>query len=134
MTRRALLIATLLLAYLPSMSAAQRGGGSRANKNEELFDKKDVPKGPSLRTRDIEDQSPIHLLIDRRKDLKLSDQQVDQLKDADNKLKDKNAPLLKAVDSLVREMKPAFATQSAEDRTRIRNARATLLDVSGGIT
>jgi len=125
---RYLLLASLLA--LPSLAVAQRGGGgggrSRATEHDKMFlDDKDAPKGPSLRTRDIEDFSPIHMLIDKRKDLKLSDAQVDGLKKAEGPLKEKNEPLLKAVDSLVREMRPPL-NMTDEARSRIRDAGRAL--------
>ena len=124
---RRLAVAALL--FVPSLALAQRGGRSQADKKTPLFDKEEMPKGPTLRVRDIEDQSPLKLLIDKRKDLKLSDAQVSQLKDSETKLKDVNAPLFKAVDSLIRDMR--FGSQSPSDqaRTRVREARSGLMDV-----
>ena len=126
---RRLLLATLIL--VPSIAVAQRGGRTQADKKTELFDKKDdaaVPKGPTLRVRDIEDQSPLKLLIDKRKDLKLADTQVAQLKSAEEKLKEKNEPLMKAVDSLLHDMRFASASPSDQAREKARNARAGLME------
>jgi hypothetical protein len=96
---RRLLIAALL--FVPSLALAQRGGASsQAAKHTEMDPQ--TASGPTLRTRDIEDMSPIKLLIDKRKDLKLTDAQLSGLKDAEPKLKEANAPLLKQVDSLMR--------------------------------
>jgi len=127
---RRLLVVTLLLA--PSILVGQRtGGGGRtqADKKTALFDKEDVPKGAVLRVRDIEDQSPLKLLIDKRKDLKLTDAQLAQVKDAEAKLKEKNQPLLKAVDSLVHDMRGPSGTPSDQDKARMMNARIGLMDV-----
>jgi hypothetical protein len=126
---RRILLASLVL--IPSVAVAQRGGRTQADKKTDLFDKKDdaaTPKGPTLRVRDVEDQSPLKLLIDKRKDLKLSDAQVSQLKSAEDKLKEKNAPLMQAVDSLVHEMRFAAASQADQARERGRNARAGLME------
>lgn len=122
MIRRRLIVASLLVA--PSLALAQRGGGGRtqADRHKEMMDDKGTPSGPTLRVRDIEDQSPLKLLIDKRKDLKLADPQLAQLKDAEGKLKDKMAPLLKAVDSLLHELHPSMANPSSEERARLRNA------------
>ncbi len=128
MLRRSLLLASLLV--LPSIAVAQRGGGgggSRAGKKDEMFDK--APKGPSLRVRDLEDLSPIKLLIDKRKDLKLSDAQVNQLKDSEGKLKDKNAPVFKMADSLLHDMKFNGDTATDVERARIVKARNGFSDV-----
>jgi hypothetical protein len=118
------LIATLVL--LPSIAVAQRGSGSAAGKKTDLFDKDATPAGPTLRLRDIEDQSPLKLLIDRRKDLKLSDSQLAQLKDAEPRLRDKNAPLYKSVDSLLRALRPTSDNPSEAERSQMRSARYAL--------
>jgi hypothetical protein len=124
--RRILLAATLLI--LPTAAFAQRGGGSRATKRDPDMEKMfgpSGPTGPTLRPCDIEDFSPIHMLIDKRKDLKLSDAQLDGLKKAENPLKEKNAPLMKAVDSLVREMRPPM-NMTDEAKAHIRDADGAL--------
>jgi hypothetical protein len=117
------LVASLVV--FPSIAVAQRGGGARsqADRHTSSFDKQDAPAGPVLRTRDLEDQSPLKLLIDKRKDLKLTDAQLATLKQAEPKLKDTNAPLLRAVDSLVHDMRAPIGSPSDDDRTRMRNAR-----------
>jgi hypothetical protein len=131
---RPLLLATLLVipAVAPSVAAAQRGGRTQSDRRTELFDKDSIaPKGLALRLRDIEDQSPLKLLIDKRKDLKLTDAQLSQLKDAEPKLKDKNALLFKMVDSLLHDLRPSSGRPSDEERARKRAARsglATTLD------
>ena len=135
MIRRALLIACAFA--IPSMAAAQRGGGARsgATAKSDLFDRSDAA-GPTLRVRDIEDASSIKLLIDKRKDLKLTDAQVSALKDAEGKTKEKNAPTFKIVDSLVHELKVIAANKNATEadksragmmQTGLRNAVAEAL-------
>ena len=131
MIRRLLIASALLVA--PTMLFAQRSGRTQADKKTALFDKQEMPKGLDLRVRDIEDQSPLHLLLDKRKDLKLTDAQLSQLKDAEGKLKDKNAPLYKAVDSLVRATR-VTSDASDQDKARARMARSDLKDVIKSIT
>ena len=130
MNRRILFVAAFIA--LPTVATAQRTR-SQATKHESAFkDDEGMPRGPSLRARDVEDLSPIKLLMDKRKDLKLSDAQVDGLKKSEGPLKEKNAPLLKSVDSLVREMKPPM-NRSAESDARIRDARVGLHTVLASI-
>ena len=128
MQHKAFLISALLL--LPSVSFAQRGGGTRsqANQRTELMDK-DMPKGPSLRVRDVEDMSPIRRLIDKHKDINLSDAQVDQLKESQKKLEQKNEPLMKAVDSLVHEIKQAAFNANDAGQAKARQATMALRGV-----
>lgn len=132
MSRRFIVFAILLA--LPTAAWAQRGGGrTQSDRRTELFDKDAQPKGPSLRARDVEDQNPLRLLIDKRKDLSLSEAQVAALKDADSKLKDQNTPLYKMVDSLVHEMRPPLGSPSDEDRSRTRNAGMSLMGALGSV-
>jgi hypothetical protein len=121
----------LALALLPSLSAAQvrRERGARDNSDSIA---RAMPSGPKLNSRDIEGISPMRFLLDKRKDLKLTDDQQKQIKDADGKLKEKNAPMLKQVDSLVREMKPS-SMPTAEDEARVVIAREALMKLIGDI-
>jgi hypothetical protein len=130
---RRLLVLTTLLA-LPSVAAAQRSR-TQSDRRTELFDKDSSSRQAPmlLRVRDVEDLSPIKLLIDKRKDLKLTDAQLSQLKDSEGKLKDKNAPLLKAVDSLVRDLKSGMSSSSDDGRARARAARMGLMTTLGEI-
>lgn len=124
------IVAAATLVALPGTTLAAQRGGSRsdATRPTEMFDRQNEPKGPTLRTRDIEDLSPVKLLIDKRKDLQLTDDQVKALKDAESKVKDTNAPLFKLVDSLVHELKPS-ANASDDDRSHMRASRNALLNV-----
>jgi len=126
MIRRLLVTTTLLIA--PSVLLAQRGGRTQADKRTELMDKAEIPKGIDVRVRDLEDQSPLHLLIDKRKDLNLTDAQLAQLKDAEEKLREKNAPLYKSADSLIRATR-LTASSSDADKSRAQSARTTLMEV-----
>jgi hypothetical protein len=130
---RRLLVLTTLLA-LPSVAAAQRSR-TQSDRRTELFDKDSSSRQAPilLRVRDVEDLSSIKLLIDKRKDLKLSDAQLSQLKDSEGKLKDKNAPLLKAIDSLVRDLKSGMSSSSDDGRARARAARMGLMTTLGEI-
>ncbi len=127
---RRLLLVTLLLA--PSIALAQRGGGSRAGARTPNNDFPALPSGPQLRTRDLEDMSPIKLLVDKHKDLKLTDAQITALKASEPALKTKNEPLFKIVDSLVGRMRPSL-NSSDEERTRIREARMGVMSTIGDI-
>lgn len=116
---------------LPSLASAQRTR-TASDRRTELFDKDSSSRqAPGVRPRDIEDMSPIKLMIDKRRDLKLTDAQLSQLKDSEAKLKEKNAPLLKAVDSLAHDARSAG--RSDEERARSRNARMSLMSTVGDI-
>ena len=89
---------------------------------DKMFGKDNTADGPALRPRDIEEVSPLRALIDKRKDLKLSDAQTDGLKKSEDALKQKNAPLLKQLDSIVHEMKPPL---NETDETRAKMSAAS---------
>ena len=131
MLRRTTLLAALVL--LPLGTAAAQKTRSGATKHEDAkYADGETPKGPAIRGRDLEDLSPIKLLIDKRKDLKLNDSQVDALKKSGEQLKEKDAPLYKAIDSLARAMKPPM-NPSPESDARIREARHGLDETIGTI-
>jgi hypothetical protein len=126
MNRNALVIAALIA--LPSLAAAQRGGTrTQSDKRTDMFSKEDEQGfKPSLHTSDLEDQSPLKLLIDKHKDLKLTDPQLAQMKDGETALKTKDAPILKLADSLINAMKK---TGSDDDRAYARRAAGALSNV-----
>ena len=124
-------LAVAALILVPAIAMAQRGGGggggggktrgdSKANYDE--IEKATKP-GLQLSNGDLEDISPIKLLVDKRKALKLSDDQTKQVKDLDGRLKVKNAPFFKALDSLRNELKPHSGTPSEADQLRMTISR-----------
>jgi hypothetical protein len=124
MSRRFLFLATLVV--LPITTATAQRARSQATKHEAAtFGDDNMPKGPAIRGRDLEDANPIKLLIDKRKDLKLTDAQLDGLKKSEGTVKEKNQPLYKAIDSLAREAKPS-GNPNPEAEARVRNARRDL--------
>jgi len=121
MKHRALAFATLLV--LPSIAVAQR---SQATRRTPLSEPDEMPTGPSLRARDVEDLNPFKALIDKKKDLKLSDEQVKALKASESSMKEQDAPLYRSIDSLVREMRPPL-NPTTDFRVRSQLARAALM-------
>src|ERR1051325_649418 len=107
MLARRLLLGFALVA-LPSLASAQRGTRSQAaaGRDRTLMDDAGKTRPSQITARDLEEQSPIKLLIDKRKDLKLSDAQLSAIKDVESKLKAQNATLYKVVDSVNNEMRP----------------------------
>jgi len=132
-------VALLSLALLPTVALAQRGGsgGMSRQRGEKSADWNSVDGkgGVKLSNRDIENVSPIKLLIDKKKDLKLSDEQVNKLTELDGKLKETNDPSFKALDSLRRAAQPPLRAgdPSDEDRDRMMSARRGIGVVVGTI-
>jgi len=122
MFRRTLTVVFLL--SIPAIAAAQRGGGggrvrgeTKENWNEILNEN---AAGLKLSNKDVENISPVKLLIDKRKDLKLSDAQTTQIKDIESKLKEKNAPLYNTLDSLRGVLKAPAGGGAPSDEYRAR--------------
>lgn len=122
MKHRALAVLSLLL--LPGLAAAQRSQATRRTPLGDAAD--DAPAGPSLRARDIENHNAVKALIDKRKDLKLTDDQIKSLKDNESELKKSNEARYKAIDSLVHEMRPPL-NPTTESRIRAQAARQDLM-------
>lgn len=131
MLRRTALFAALVLLPLAT-AAAQRTRSGATKHDDAAYADDNMAKGPAIRGRDLEDISPIKLFMDKRKDLKLTDAQVEALKKSDAELKDRNQALYKAVDSLARAMKPSM-NPSAEADARVREARRDLDQTIGTI-
>jgi hypothetical protein len=133
-------IALLSLVLVPAVALAQRGGagGSSKVRGDPKADWNSVEnanKGVKLSNRDLENISPIKLLIDKKKDLKLSDDQVNKLKELDGKLKETNDPSFKVLDSLRRAAQPPLRSgePSDEERDRMMSARRGIGAVVGTI-
>ena len=123
-------LAIVSLILVPAIAAAQRPGGAKGKMGSD----KDDPKSAfdqinksnegalKLSNRDVEDLDPLKLLVDKKKDMKLSDDLVKQLKDLDGKLKTKNEPLFKVLDSLRTVIKPKNSP-SDDDKLKAMVAR-----------
>lgn len=122
-------VAVVAVALLPSLVVAQARSRDRGAKDNSEALSQSMPTGPKLSARDIEGSSPLKFLIDKRKDLKLTDDQLKQFKEMDAKQREKDAPSYKAVDSLVKMMKPSTSVQTAEDEARVVIARDALMNV-----
>jgi hypothetical protein len=125
MKSRSLLVALVLV---PSLAAAQRRGGGFGKTEGPNYDGPGANNpGLQLSNGDVENMSPLKLLIDKRKDLKLADDKVKQIKDLESKLKETVQPSFKALDSLRREMRNSG--RGDEDRSRMMSARNHVMTV-----
>src|SRR5215510_14375476 len=128
MRKRPFLAALLLL---PTIASAQRRGSGSFGRDEGAnYGGPGAIPGLQLSNGDVEDMSPIKLLIDKHKDLKLADEKLKGIKDLENKLKEKVKPSFKALDSLRREMRPRV---SDDDRSRTASARSSVMSVVAAI-
>ncbi|WP_337169410.1 hypothetical protein [Gemmatimonas aurantiaca] len=127
---RAAVLAVVLVA-LPAVASAQRGGGGRGMGSKDADWKAvagDSPKGPSISGKDFVEASPLAMLLDKKKQLKLTDAQVTGIKAADEKLQAANKERYLLVDSLKKQMRPSVAP-SAEDEARLAVARESMQGV-----
>jgi hypothetical protein len=133
--RSAVLVAILVL---PVAALAQRGGGDAPPIKGVSKVPKDVRpnyNGPgavggsvTISNKDIERLNPIKALVDHRKDLAVTDEQLKQLKDLDARVKAENDSLFHQLDSLRKEMKPSTAAPAVES-IRVRGLRTSLVEV-----
>ena len=91
---------------------------------------KSGPGGPSISGKDFENTTPFKFIVERKKDLKLTDAQVAAFKDADLKLKAANQSKFVLIDSIKKDAKPRTSGDpSAEDMARMALAREALQSV-----
>lgn len=139
MSLRKLAFVTLLFA--PTVLIAQRGGGGAGGGRVERGDRranydemnKLTTPGLQLSNRDVEDISPIKLLLDKRKDLKLTDDQQKQIKDIESRMRESVKPSFKVLDSLRGVMKRPAGNLSDEERAQVSIARQEVGTVVGQI-
>lgn len=130
MLRAKLVIAGLLL--IPSVATAQRsrGGGSMGGSGDANWNEvasKSGPGGPSISGKDFEGNTPYKFVIDKKKDIKLTDAQITALKTSDASLKESSKAKFAAIDSLRKEARPQTSgTPSAENEAKMVIAREAL--------
>lgn len=100
-----------LLVIVPATLVAQRGGGGGgrgfgAAGGSREADKmiRDLADSPSL-SKDLQKQNPVEIILDNRKDLKLTDAEQKELKAMSSSLKDALKPYFKTLDSAQREQR-----------------------------
>lgn len=104
-------------------------GGSKEADWDAIAEKR-APAGPTISGKDFEKVSPFKALLDKKKDLKLTDAQVAALTTANTSLLDANAARFDLLDSLKKEAKPKTSGEpSAEEQARLVIAREALQGV-----
>ena len=133
----ALMAALPALSVLPLPALAQRGGGGGGGSRDRGTKPPDYSSmnGSTLKlsNKDLENISPIKLLIDRRKDLKLTDDQLTKLKDKEDKLKESTKLAFGALDSLRRIATPTSRSPDEGDKARMLDTRRHFTEVVNGI-
>jgi hypothetical protein len=108
--RRILLLGALFA--LPSVALAQRGGGIRSGPTGKSGVGDDITKDVARPTRkdpystkDLQKENMVNFLLDKKKDLKLSDDEVKSLKEINDHIKDTTKASMHSLDSLSGEMR-----------------------------
>jgi hypothetical protein len=103
MSRRLSFVVIVLL--LPTLASAQRTrGGSRGGKMS--FDSAGGPRKTGIMSpKDLERENMVNFVLDKRKDLKLSDDEVKSLKEINDRAKDSVSVSLRTLDSIGGQMR-----------------------------
>ena len=118
MYKRSLAIALMHLAPRSRSALSAAAAVAAVQRGDKQADFSDMNSTIKLSNKDIENVSPLKLLIDKRKDLKLTDDQLAKLKDREDKLKESMKPSFGALDSLRRVSAPAGRTADEGDKAR----------------
>lgn len=126
MYSRPIAIAVLLL--LPTIADAQSRVRGERRENWDEIDR-EVEKVPTVKQSDLEQFSAVKLIMDKRKDLKISDDQLKLIKDLGQKEEATNESLYKQVDSLRMAMRKRAGEDTLLERARTTLARQELMTV-----
>ncbi len=121
--RRLSLVAVLLV--VPTILSAQRtrgGGSSRSSERGKMdLDTAGVRKSGILSTRDLQKENMVAFVLDKKKDLKLSDDEVNALKAINDHLKDTVSAPMNSLDSIANRLRRSGDFAPSEgDRTAAR--------------
>ncbi len=134
--RRIVVLSALVLMF-PALASAQRGGGTRseATKRSFGFDSTDSfsRRPAAVSARDLQELDPLAILLDKRKDLKLTDDQTAKLRDMEAKLDSAHRMPFRALDSLNREMPRGGSGMSDDDAATARTVGTLTRLIIGGV-
>jgi hypothetical protein len=111
----------------PGACKSSKMGGSTCDDTKEINSQ--VKPGLRLSNGDVEDMSPIHLFLDKRKDLKLTDDQLKQVREMDKKLQADTKPEFKSLDSLRNALRMSGTDQTTAEELRQKMARDEVTNV-----
>jgi len=129
----------LLLVLTPALLTAQsrggRGGGRRGGDQPATMAAPTPSAGRMPSTRDLEKANPLAHLLDKRRDLALTDAQVEGVKTLQAELAPSMDSLLARYDSLMKVpgARSSFASLSDEQRQQMMGQRIAVADVTDGL-
>ena len=120
-----------VLMLVPTIVHAQKKSmGTGKEADWDAVAAKSAPAGPTISAKDFEKASPYRLMVEKKKDLKLTDAQLAAAKEADAKLLADNADRFKLLDSLKKDAKPKTSgTPSTEDELKMVLAKDAMSGV-----
>jgi hypothetical protein len=114
-----------LLAALPSLALAQRGGGGgrgQSGEKDKYAPTTDMAKYPAAA--ELQKYNPVVLLIDKRKKLALADSQVTALRALQGKIYERNGDLIASYDAIQKAYKPENAGDASSLAADSNHTRA----------
>jgi hypothetical protein len=126
---------SVMLLLVPALAAAQRGGSRTRGDTRANWD--EVGSGSrasvKLSRKDLENIDPLKVLIDERKDLKLTDDQLRQLRTMDDSVKVALEPSFRGADSLLGILKRSGDASNDTVQLQRTLARQELLTLMGAV-
>jgi hypothetical protein len=121
-------VALITLVLIPTFADAQRRvrGERRADWDAVESNSQSLPK---INKGDLEGFSAIKLIVDKKKDLKLTDDQLSKLKDLDKKEEAQLEGLFKQLDSLRNATRVRPGEDPDQEKARTSLARQDLMDI-----
>jgi hypothetical protein len=134
--RRFVLAVAMVALAVPGLATAQRGGGgrSRATSRTDMFgDEFGSRRKNAITSGKIQDLDPVAILIDKHKDLSLTDGQVDTLKQMNDKLREAQKPALHVLDSLNQAIANMGSNISGDDQSHYQTLNTFVRMVAGNL-
>jgi hypothetical protein len=134
MRRTALLLSFLMV--VPALSLAQRGGGSRsrATSRTDMFpDEQAQRRVTTVSSSKLRDLDPLTILLDKHKDLSLTDDQMAKLKTMDGQLAEMQQPAYHVLDSLDQQLANLGSHPSSDDQARMQTTSAFTHMIAGNV-
>jgi hypothetical protein len=124
---RAPVVVALLL--IPTIVEAQRTNRGKVPSD---WDRADTAMGrpvPAIKQNEIEKLSAVHIMVGKKKDLKLNDEQLAKLKELGKAEESQNVALYQRIDSLRLAMRRRAGEDGDQERARSTVARQDMLAV-----
>jgi len=132
---RRYMIAVAVMLVVPGVVAAQRGGGRRsgATQRTDLMSDQDSRRAQSITSDKLRDLDPLAILIDKHKDMSLTDSQVTTLKQMHVQLDDAQKPAYHVLDSLNQQLANIGSTSFGDDQSRAQTMNSFVRMIANNV-